>query len=153
PASCASRRGLAESGGRAMNCPSCGRPLSGGESRCSACGTMLFPPSEGALAPDPSGLAASSRNKIEPLLGIPALRKDARTGKAEVRERVRDRRRRRGGDGELPLFRESEEPAAKPSSIDAVPVTEPPPQIEQPDPELPQPSLELEPITVDDSEA
>ena len=134
-----------------MNCPSCGRPLSG-EPRCSACGTMLVPPSEGALAPDPSGIGASSRNRIEPLREIPALRKKERTWKDEVRERVKDRRRRRGGDGELPLFREPDEAAAKPASVDAVPGPEPPSQIEPPAFELEPPSLQLEPIPLGDSE-
>ena len=109
-----------------MNCPACGRPLGGGEARCNACGSMVVPPLEGALAPDPSGVAVSSRGRVEPLREIPGLRKKERTWKDEVRDRVRDRRRRRGNDGELPLFREPEEAAPKPASGEATPVAEPP---------------------------
>jgi len=87
---------------------------------------MVVPPLEGALAPDPSGVAVSSRGRVEPLREIPGLRKKERTWKDEVRDRVRDRRRRRGNDGELPLFREPEEAAPKPASGEATPVAEPP---------------------------
>jgi uncharacterized RDD family membrane protein YckC len=66
-------------------------------SRCPACGALPPPPTEGALAPDPA--------RAEPLREIPGLRKRERTWKDEVRERVRDRRRFRGGPGELPLFK------------------------------------------------
>ncbi|PYQ08890.1 MAG: hypothetical protein DMF83_05190 [Acidobacteria bacterium] len=42
---------------------------------------------------------------------IPGLRKRERTWKDEVRDRVRHRRQQRGGGEDLPLFRDSEEPA------------------------------------------
>jgi len=80
-----------------MNCPSCGAPAGHTGSRCPSCGAAPGPITEGALAPDPS--------RSEPLREIPGLRKRERTWKDEVRERVRDRRKFRGGPGELPLFR------------------------------------------------
>lgn len=82
-----------------MTCPSCAAPLAAGEGRCPACGSLVAPPVEGALAPDP----LASRAKVEPLREIPGMRKRERTWKDEVRDRVRHRRQERGG-GELPLF-------------------------------------------------
>jgi uncharacterized RDD family membrane protein YckC len=58
---------------------------------------MPPPLTQGALAPDPA--------RSELLREIPGLRKRERTWKDEVRERVRERRKFRGGPGELPLFR------------------------------------------------
>jgi uncharacterized RDD family membrane protein YckC len=52
-----------------------------------------------------------ARDKEQPLREIPGLRKRERTWKDEVRERVRHRRQQRGGAEDLPLFRDSEEPA------------------------------------------
>jgi uncharacterized RDD family membrane protein YckC len=66
----------------------------------------VAPPTEGALAPDPA-----ARPRPEPLREIPGLKKRERTWKDEVRERMRDRKRRRG-DGDLPLFRDGDEAAA-----------------------------------------
>lgn len=83
-----------------MSCPSCGGALPAGQDRCAACGTAAAPPVEGALAPDPA------RPRPEPLREIPGLKKRERTWKDEVRDRMRDRKRRRGG--ELPLFRDTE---------------------------------------------
>ena len=57
---------------------------------------------EGALAPD------VSRARPEPLRELPGFKKREKTWKDEVRERVRDRKRRRG-DGDLPLFRDGDE--------------------------------------------
>ena len=84
-----------------MNCPACGAPAGHAGSRCPSCGAVPPPLTEGALAPDPS--------RAEPLREIPGLRKRERTWKDEVRERVRDRRKFRGGPGELPLFKGIEE--------------------------------------------
>lgn len=84
-----------------MNCPACGAPAGRAGSRCPACGAMPPPLTEGALAPDPSRAA--------PLREIPGLRKRERTWKDEVRERVRERRKFRGGPGELPLFKGMDE--------------------------------------------
>ena len=86
-----------------MNCPACGQPLTLGAPRCASCGTLIAPPSEGSLAPDP----AASGSKTEPLRALPGARKRERTWKDEVRERVRHRRRERTGS-ELPLFPEED---------------------------------------------
>lgn len=55
------------------------------------------------MAPDLAG-----RPKVEPLREIPGMRRRERTWKDEVRDRVRHRRKERGG-GELPLFPEEPE--------------------------------------------
>jgi uncharacterized RDD family membrane protein YckC len=75
----------------------------------------VAPPTEGALAPDP-------RPRPEPLREIPGLKKRERTWKDEVRERVRDRKRKRG-DGDLPLFRDGEdvEDAGEPDAAGETP--------------------------------
>jgi uncharacterized RDD family membrane protein YckC len=86
-----------------MNCPACGASLPGGQERCPGCGAHVAPRTEGALAPDPA-----ARPRPEPLREIPGLKKRERTWKDEVRERMRDRKRRRG-DGDLPLFRDGDE--------------------------------------------
>ncbi len=101
-----------------MNCPSCGEPISGGGQRCSSCGAMVQPPSEGALAPAP----APTNLKTEPLRQIPALQKKERpTWKDEVRDRVRHRRRRRHPEteGALPLFEEKDRHPTPPPTGDA----------------------------------
>ena len=92
-----------------MNCPACSAALSQGQDRCPRCGTVVYLPVEGALAPDPQ-LTPPARGKGEPLREIPGMKKRERTWKDEVRDRVRDRRQVRSGSAELPLFRE-EEPA------------------------------------------
>lgn len=74
--------------------------MPGGQERCPGCGASVAPVTEGALAPDPA-----LRARPEPLREIPGLRKKEKTWKDEVRERMRDRTRRRG-DGDLPLFRD-----------------------------------------------
>jgi len=81
----------------------------------------VAPLTEGALAPD------TSARRPEPLREIPGLKKRERTWKDEVRERMRDRKRKRG-DGDLPLFPDgvdAEGGDPEPASEDAV-VTEPP---------------------------
>jgi uncharacterized RDD family membrane protein YckC len=95
-----------------MSCPSCGASFAGGQERCPGCGASVAPAVEGALAPDPS-----ARPRHEPLREIPGLKKKERTWKDEVRERMHDRKRRRGGPGDLPLFREAAEAGA---ALDAV---------------------------------
>jgi len=88
-----------------MTCPSCGASISAGGDRCPGCGTLLVPPSEGALAPDPLSASLRAGGKVEPLREIPGLKKKEKSWKDEVRERVRHRHRRRNtGDGGLPLF-------------------------------------------------
>lgn len=82
----------------------------------------MYLPVEGALAPDPQ--LTPARNKGEPLREIPGLKKRERTWKDEVRERVRERRQRRSGAGDLPLFREEEEPPASPEAVEAAPPPE-----------------------------
>jgi uncharacterized RDD family membrane protein YckC len=82
--------------------------------RCPACGALLSPPQEGALAPDPLSVTPPAQRKPEPIREIPALRKREPTWKDEVRERVKHRRRERSGvegEDDLPLFRENEEEA------------------------------------------
>ena len=86
-----------------MSCPSCGTSVPAGQERCPACGAAVAPITEGALAPDP-------RVRPEPLREIPGLvKKKERTWKDEVRDRMRDRKRRREGDADLPLFRDEDE--------------------------------------------
>jgi uncharacterized RDD family membrane protein YckC len=97
-----------------VNCPACSEALIKGQERCPRCGTVVYLPVEGALAPDPQ-LTPPPR-KGEPLREIPGMKKRERTWKDEVRERVRDRRQRRMGSADLPLFRDQEEglsPAAE----------------------------------------
>jgi len=65
---------------------------------------------EGALAPELRALTPPARDKVEPMREIPGARKKERTWKDEVRDRLRDRKEKRG-EGELPLFRDSEEEA------------------------------------------
>jgi uncharacterized RDD family membrane protein YckC len=80
---------------------------------------VLAVPSEGALAPELRAVTPPARGKVEPMREIPGLnKKKERTWKDEVRDRVRDRKQKLGGEGELPLFRESpeeEEALAAPS--------------------------------------
>jgi uncharacterized RDD family membrane protein YckC len=89
-----------------VSCPACGAPLPGGQARCTACGASVAPPTEGALAPDPAA------RRPEPLREIPGMKKKERTWKDEVRDRIRDRKRRRGGDADLPLFRDGDDEEA-----------------------------------------
>lgn len=114
-----------------MTCPMCQEPLLAGQARCPACGSLIAPPVEGALAPDP--LAGGSR--VEPLREIPGLRRRERTWKDEVRERVRHRRQERSG-GELPLFPEEPETDPLPQATDdgafgPEPSAGPPPDLER----------------------
>ena len=138
-----------------MNCPSCGQSLPpGSHTRCPQCAALLAGPAEGALAPSPQPVTPPARDKPgglggaehppaqgasagftsarakEPLREIPGLRKRERTWKDEVRDRVRHRRQQRGGGEDLPLFRDSEEPAPEdPPEEPVAPVAaEPPPE-------------------------
>ena len=106
-----------------MNCPACSEALIKGQDRCPRCGTVVYLPVEGALAPDPqlTPPARTSGNKGEPMREIPGLKKRERTWKDEVRDRVRDRRQRRSGSQDLPLFREEEQaPEAAAPEAEAV---------------------------------
>jgi uncharacterized RDD family membrane protein YckC len=100
-----------------MKCPGCGAPAPPPGARCPECGAGPAPRTEGALAPDPDARA-------HPLREIPGLRKRERTWKDEVRERVRERRRFRGAENELPLFRDADDADAEepPDRPDAEPV-------------------------------
>ena len=62
-----------------MNCPSCETTLTPGQARCLACGALVAPAVQGALAP-----------KIEPLRELPGARKKEKTWREEVHERVRE---------------------------------------------------------------
>lgn len=98
-----------------MTCPACSEALTKGQDRCPRCGTVVYLPVEGALAPDPQLIPPARNAKGEPLREIPGLKKRERTWKDEVRDRVRDRRQRRSGSADLPLFRDEEpEPEAAP---------------------------------------
>ena len=87
-----------------MTCPTCGGELVEGGDRCPVCDAGAVPRVEGALAADPRLLTppARSRNRVEPLRDIPALRKREKTWRDEVQERVRSRRQKRADAG-LPL--------------------------------------------------
>jgi uncharacterized RDD family membrane protein YckC len=109
-----------------MKCPGCGAAAPPPGARCPECGAAPALPTEGALAPDPDA-------RPQPLREIPGLRKKERTWKDEVRERVRERRRFRGAEGDLPLFKgiDDEEGAAPEESAEidpraAEPVLAPP---------------------------
>ncbi len=148
-----------------MNCPSCQGPLAAAGDRCLACGAGVPAVVMGAAAPDPSRLTPPSRGPA-PLRDVPGLRKREKAQPAwkdEVRERMRQRKRKTGAaDSELPLFREEasvEAPAAE-ASAPAIPESELPaapladaasefqpdsPQsiFEEPEPEVPAPVAEL----------
>ncbi len=97
-----------------MKCPGCGAPAPPPGARCRECGAAPAPRTEGALAPDPDA-------RPQPLREIPGLRKRERTWKDEVRERVRERRRFRGGDEPLPLFRDAGDEDAADAPADPAP--------------------------------
>ena len=127
-----------------MSCPACGGHVAGGQERCPACGAHVAPLTEGALAPDPA-----ARPRPEPLREIPGLKKRERTWKDEVRERVRDRKRKRG-DGDLPLFRDGddEEGGDEPMGEDPV-VSEPPAPAP---PRAPLAFMDTRPVDIEEEE-
>lgn len=135
-----------------MNCPACRQAVPSSGERCPSCGAVVAPMVEGALAPDPAHHA-----RVEPLREIPGLRKRERTWKDEVRERVRDRRRQRAQQGDLPLFSDVEDEApADDTSVEAAepPDAGPPPGLAEsrlgdPGHVPPAPTLELDepPVT------
>lgn len=108
-----------------MNCPSCQGPVGAGSERCPTCGAGVAPVVMGAAVPDASRLTPPSRGPA-PLRDVPGMRKREKVQPAwkdEVRERMRQRKRKGGApDADLPLFRE--EPAAPAPVHEAVP--EPP---------------------------
>jgi uncharacterized RDD family membrane protein YckC len=92
-----------------MNCPSCQGTLSSLNERCPSCGAVVAPVVMGALAPDPARATPPARSPAS-LRELPALRKREKVQPAwkdEVRERMRQRRRRTQPDAELPLFPEA----------------------------------------------
>jgi len=102
-----------------VNCPACSEALTRGQDRCPRCGTVVYLPVEGALAPNPQ-LTPPARGKRDALREIPGMKKKERTWKDEVRDRVRDRRQHRSGSADLPLFRDAEEQeAAAPPEAEA----------------------------------
>jgi uncharacterized RDD family membrane protein YckC len=141
-----------------MKCPSCGEPLRGHPERCAACGAVVAPRLEGALAPDPRPVTPSPRDRTEPLRDIPGLRKRERTWRDEVRERVRSRRQKKADAG-LPLFEQpavvgpataeppepvgAEEAAAEPALSAPEPATAPEPLRETDE----TPEFEATPLT------
>ena len=94
-----------------MKCPSCETTLAAGQARCAACGALVAPVMEGALAPKP-----------EPLRELPGARKKEKTWRDEVNERVRSRRKKRDSDAEpgLPLFDGLEPEAPKAAPVPAL---------------------------------
>ena len=116
-----------------MNCPACSEALTRGQDRCPRCGTVVYLPVEGALAPNPQ-LTPPARAKGEALREIPGMKKKERTWKDEVRDRVRDRRQRRSGSADLPLFREEDGPeAALVDEAEPADASEPALEVEGPD--------------------
>lgn len=115
-----------------MNCPSCQAPLGAGSERCSSCGAGVAPVVMGAAAPDPARLTPPSRGPA-PLRDVPGLRKREKVQPAwkdEVRERVRQRKRKGGApEADLPLFRE-ETPAVAPMEAAAPEPTPEPAAVE-----------------------
>lgn len=101
-----------------MNCPSCQGPLAAAGERCPACGAGVPAVVMGAAAPDPSRLTPPSRGPA-PLRDVPGLRKREKAQPAwkdEVRERMRQRKRKGGApETDLPLFREDAAVDAAPS--------------------------------------
>jgi uncharacterized RDD family membrane protein YckC len=94
--------------------------------RCPACGALVTPPSEGALAPQPSPDHAPGAVKVKPLRGLPGQRHRDHAWKDEVRERVKTRKRQKDEDPELPLFPEAgtagDAGPGAPSELDAPPM-------------------------------
>ncbi len=122
-----------------MKCPSCNEALSARAERCSSCGAVVAPLTEGALAPNPREVTPPPRVKVEPLRAIPGLPRKERTWRDEVQERVRSRRTKRT-ESSLPLFEQPEVAgSAEPASPAA---TEPstPPETQAAE-ELPAPSM------------
>ena len=101
-----------------MSCPACGAPLVSGQDRCGGCGTLLGPPVEGSLAPNPA-----------PLRDLPGARRRERekTWKDEVRERVRHRKQEKSRDRELPLFKDEAAAAERPDEPEQEPHADPAP--------------------------
>ena len=97
-----------------MNCPSCKTTLTPGEARCLACGALVAPAMQGALAPKP-----------EPLRELPGARKKEKTWREEVNERVRSRRKKhdKGAEPGLPLF-DGLAPGPAPVALPSSPPTE-----------------------------
>jgi uncharacterized RDD family membrane protein YckC len=118
-----------------MKCPSCGEALRGSAERCPACGVVVAPRVEGALAPDPRAVTPSPQERPEPLRDIPGLRKRERTWRDEVRERVRSRRQKKADAG-LPLFEQPEvqdpAPAERPGPVSKEEAAQPVPPLPGP---------------------
>jgi uncharacterized RDD family membrane protein YckC len=94
-----------------VSCPACGQALDRQRERCPACGALIAPAAEGALAPVPSAVTPSARGREASARDLGAMKKRERTWQDEVKDRIRHRRQRRAGGAELPLFND-EEPAA-----------------------------------------
>jgi uncharacterized RDD family membrane protein YckC len=111
-----------------LSCPSCGEPLLGGAERCPACGAMVAPAVHGALAPDSRTLPA--RVRAESPRETLGLRRREKNWQEEVRDRVSKRKKKRGGEPELPLFASAASalpvPEPLPEAIAVPPVPEPP---------------------------
>ena len=127
-----------------MSCPACGGNVPGGQERCPACGAHVAPLTEGALAPDPA-----ARPRPEPLREIPGLKKRERTWKDEVRERVRDRKRKRG-DGDLPLFRDGDDVDVGDEPMGEDPVVSEPPAPAPP--RAPLAFMDTRPVDIEEEE-
>jgi uncharacterized RDD family membrane protein YckC len=132
-----------------MKCPSCSEALPGQAERCPACGALVAPPVEGALAPNPRTVTPPPREKVEPLRDIPGMRKKERTWRDEVQERVRKRRKKRAHSS-LPLFEQPAVTGVAEESPGAAEATPAPPAPARPEPAprsgvtAPYPSAEVE---------
>ncbi|MGD8896087.1 MAG: RDD family protein [Acidobacteriota bacterium] len=106
-----------------MKCPSCSEALSALAERCPACGAVVAPAVEGALAPNPRTATPppnSPREKVEPLRDIPGMPKKERTWRDEVQDRVRKRRKKRT-QSSLPLFEQPAVTGEPPAPTEATP--------------------------------
>jgi uncharacterized RDD family membrane protein YckC len=106
-----------------MKCPSCSEALSALAERCPACGAVVAPAVEGALAPNPRTVTPppnSPRQKVEPLRDIPGMPKKERTWRDEVQDRVRKRRKKRA-QSSLPLFEQPAVTGEPPAAAEAAP--------------------------------
>ena len=122
-----------------MSCPACGAPRIAGQDRCGACGALLAPPVEGALAPNPS--------PARDVTGIRRRGERDKNWKDEVRDRVRHRKQEKVRDKtkeqELPLFRdEAADPVRQEAPQVKVEPEAPPPVPRAPEMSLGEPPAE-----------
>jgi uncharacterized RDD family membrane protein YckC len=118
-----------------VSCPACGEALDRQRERCPACGALIAPAVDGALAPLPSSVTPAARGREAPGRDPGGLKKRERSWQDEVKDRVRHRRQRRGGETELPLFRQEEDEAPRESLAPPAAPEAPPRERDDRDPE------------------